>query len=116
MALLDDLRSIDVDVENTMSRFMDNEALFKKFLLKFPKDNNINALKDQINNKEYDLAASTTHTLKGVTGNLGITPLFTRFTKMVDDLRKNEYSNLEQLYSEIVDYYGKLCDLLKRYE
>lgn len=114
--LLDDLRNIGVDVDNTMNRFMNNMALYKKFLHKFPNDNNIEILKEQIESKTYDAAASTAHTLKGVTGNLGLTPMYDRFSKMVEDLRGNEYGNLENLYSEISGYYEKLCNLLKNYE
>lgn len=114
--LLEDLKNIDVDVANTMKRFLDNEALFKKFLLKFPADNNIDILKDQISQGQYDVAASTAHTLKGVTGNLGLTPMYEKFTEMVENLRNNEYGNLETLYTEIVEYYEKFCAVLKNHE
>lgn len=115
-ALLEDLKNLDVDIDNTMMRFMNNETLFKKFLLKFPNDNNISELKELINTKQYDVASSTAHTLKGVTGNLGLTPLYVRFTAMVEDLRNKEYGNLDTQYKEIAEYYEKFCNLLKKYE
>ncbi len=114
--LLDDLRSLDVDVENTMIRFMNNEAMYKKFLLKFPKDNKIIELGEIIRKKDYGEAETVAHMLKGVTGNLGLIPLFARFTIMVIDLRNKKYDNIETLYSEIAEYYEKLCETLKEYE
>ncbi len=113
---LNALKNIGVDVDSTMERFMHNETLYKKFLLKFPNDNNINLMLTQIENKDYETAASTAHTLKGVTGNLGITPLYEKFTSIVNDLRNNVYDNLEDDCKYIVEHYDEFCEVMKNFD
>ena len=52
--LLVDLEKLDVDVNKTLSRFMDNEELYLTFLYRFPNENKFNELKGKIENEEYD--------------------------------------------------------------
>lgn len=115
VGLLDDLKSIDVEVDTIMNSFMDNEELYKKFLYKFLNDNNMDLLGDKIYNKQYENLTLIAHTLKGTTAHLGLTPLYECFTKMVNELRQNEYGNIQTLYEEIVDYYERFCGILNKY-
>ena len=112
---LNELKSIGIDVDSTLERFMNNEGLYKKFLLKFPNDNNIDILMEQIKNKDYSVAATTAHTLKGVTGNLGLTPLYEKVTGIVNDLRNGVYDNLEEDCECVVNRYKEFCDVLEKF-
>lgn len=112
VSLMDNLNNFGVDVDIVLNRFLNNEELYKKFLFKFPDQINIEDLRDKIYNEQYEELISIAHVLKGVTGNLGLTPLYNCFTEMVCDLRNEEYDNIQTLYEKIVDYYEELNEML----
>ena len=62
------LKENGADVEGTLHRFMGNDALFLKFILKFKDDKNYAALKDALDQRNYEEAFKAAHTLKGVIG------------------------------------------------
>ena len=74
--MLTKLREAGCDMEGTLERFMNNEALCMKFLKKFPQDVTFGEMKKafaQGNTEEFFKAA---HTMKGVSGNLGLSSLY----------------------------------------
>lgn len=75
------------DVEGTLSRFAGNEAIYLKFLLKFKDDPNFDKLKESLEQGDLEEAFKAAHTLKGVSVNLGLTPLFDAASVMVELLR-----------------------------
>lgn len=67
-----ELEGAGVNVEETLRRFMNNEMLMIKFLRKFVDDENMNKLRTLIADKHYNEVLPVAHTLKGVSGNLGL--------------------------------------------
>ena len=61
-----------VDLDRTMERFMNNEGLYLKFLKRFPEDPNFAQMKENIAGGQYEEAFKNAHTLKGLSGNLGL--------------------------------------------
>ena len=78
------------DYNSTMARFMGNEALYVKFLDMLFKDDNLEKLGTALGQQDYEAAFAAAHTLKGVVGNMGLTPLFNAVCAIVESLRKRE--------------------------
>ncbi|MFG6355722.1 MAG: Hpt domain-containing protein [Acetatifactor sp.] len=74
-ALKQRLAENGADVEGTLHRFMGNEALYLKFLLKFKDDTNYRGLLNSLDGENYEEAFKYAHTLKGVSANLGLDPI-----------------------------------------
>lgn len=110
------LKEMNVDVDGTVSRFMGNTALFVKFIERFPNNNKMDKLKTALADKNYEEVLTEAHSLKGETGNLGITPLFTAFSAMVADVRANDYSRLDGQFENAEKYYHELCKVLETAE
>lgn len=75
------------DYHSTMARFMGNEAMYMKFLDMLFKDDNLEKLGEALEKQDYEEAFSAAHTLKGVVGNMGLTPLFHAVCAVVESLR-----------------------------
>ena len=75
------------DYERTMARFMGKEDMYIKFLNMFEKDDNIRKLENSIGSGDLTAAFEAAHTLKGVTANLGLTPLYNAVCNIVEPLR-----------------------------
>lgn len=89
------------DYNSTMARFMGNEAMYLKFLDMLFKDDNLEKLGTALEQQDYEAAFAAAHTLKGVVGNMGLTPLFNAVCAIVESLRKREvpedYNGLYQM-------------------
>lgn len=100
MSMLDELKDLGVNIEDALQRFMNNSALYEKMLGKLV--NNVRDIKvlPSIEAGDYGAAADAAHTLKGVMGNLSITPLYKGYTQIVNLLRDN---NPEEAKKILVD-------------
>lgn len=96
------------DYKTTMERFMGNEAMYLKFLGMFFKDENIKLLGKAISDNNMDGAFEAAHTLKGVAGNMGLSPLYDSVCAIVEPLRsKDEKADYRCLYNAILAEYAK---------
>lgn len=105
------------DVEATVRRFMGNEAMYQKFLGRFPADPNYESLGKQIEAQDYEEAFKSAHTLKGVSANLGLNPIFTVVSELVEEIRgkKNEEvdgARVNELWQNVQEVYTKFIDII----
>ncbi len=78
------------DYDKTMKRFMGNEALYCKILPKLFQDDNLQKLGRELETGNFESAFEAAHTLKGVSANLGLTPLYNAVCMIVEPLRNRE--------------------------
>lgn len=89
--LLEIMNHYDADVEGVCDRFLGDEDLLLQCLFQFKEDKGIYLLEEAINNSEYQKAFEFAHGLKGVTGNLGLEPLYEELCKLVETLRAETF-------------------------
>ena len=94
------LEGLGVNIEETMERFVENEALYFRCLNKLQDDKNYSLMCDAIEEgtdagKAFDAA----HALKGVSANLGLNKLF-RAGSM--DYDTDNLERLKAAYSEAI--------------
>lgn len=107
------LEDYGADYETTLARFMGNEQLYLRILRKFPQDDTLQKLGQALRDGDCTNAFNAAHTLKGVTGNLGLTPLYRAVCSIVEPLRAGEaHENHAALYRSIQAEYQKVLDLL----
>lgn len=111
--ILEKLSDLGVDIEDGMYRFMENKDLYIRCLQKFPAQAEKCTLHNDLAAKDYEAAVQSAHAMKGVTGNLSITPLYMRYTEMVNRLRAGETEGLEQMEEEISSIQTKICAVIK---
>ena len=109
-----ELEGAGVNVEETLRRFMNNEMLMIKFLRKFVDDENMNKLRTLIADKHYNEVLPVAHTLKGVSGNLGLIKLYEIFYRMCQDCRNDQYEDLDGLFAQAEANYSKVVEAIKK--
>lgn len=106
-----------VDVKTTISRFIDNEEIYLKFLYRFPDETQFYQLKQRLIEHKYDdKTLAIAHTFKGLTANLGMNKLFHMSAKIMNDIRNKNYDNIENDFLEIESNYEKICTLIQKYK
>ncbi len=114
-----ELENRGVDVKTALARFMGNVNIYKKFLLRFPADENFKKIKAAIDTRDKDAAFMAAHTVKGVAANLGLDPLSHKVEELVEIFRGvDKYPDdpkIEPLYEEAEKIYDEICDIIDRY-
>lgn len=102
-----------LDLEGSLARFMNKEDLYERFLKKFLDDRNFEDLKNALKDQKYEEAFRYAHTIKGVAGNLGLTPLYEGIQPLVEDLRHQTCANLDEELSRTEADYELMVSLIK---
>ena len=105
------------DVEGMLKRFMGNDGIYLKFLGKFPNDPNYANLGINMESANYEEAYKCAHALKGVVGNLGLTPIFENVSALVEELRNKAAEEVDavranELWQEIKKIYEQFINVI----
>lgn len=113
------LESYGSDYEETMGRFLGDETFYLKILGMLMKDESMGKLRDALDSKDMEAAFDAAHTLKGIAGNLGLTPFYTAVGTMVEALRDRDpdrdypalYQRVEAEYKKVELLRNSLCEI-----
>ena len=105
MNLKEFCEKLDIDYDNVLLKFGNNEILYKHYIKKFLEDETYYELEKSWNVKNYDEVEKSAHTLKGVSANLGINRLFELTSKIVQAVRMETYDNMEETYKKLEEEY-----------
>jgi HPt (histidine-containing phosphotransfer) domain-containing protein len=117
------LQSVGVDVGSALSRMLNKEEMYKKFLRKFREDKNTAELKallfsiDTLSAEDAEKIFHLSHTIKGVAGNLGLTDLYNESSYICEATRvgtadladiKAHFDILEKDYNALLAVLDKI--------
>ena len=102
MITIDELRALGADVESGLSRCVGNEALYLKLVGMGLGDAKFEELGTALNAGNLDKAFEFCHALKGVIGNLALTPLYDALSDLTEKLRAREEADYQAMYSNII--------------
>ena len=105
---IDDLREYGANVDEGLSRCLNNEEFYLKLVESMRDEDKFDALERAIEDGRLDDAFEAAHALKGVLGNLSITPLYEPVAEITELLR----TRTEMDYSELM---GKISSQHERF-
>ncbi len=115
MSLLEELKELGVDVNEGLERVMDDEPLYETLLGMFLDKVNSNPIEiGDFEAESLDELIGRVHTLKGLTGNLAITPLFEGYMQVLDLLRTNHAGEAVKVYERILPVQTAITECIKR--
>lgn len=115
MSLIEELKELGVNVDEGLERVMDDEPLYETLLGMFLDKVNSNPITiGDFEAGSLDDLIGRVHTLKGLTGNLAITPLFDGYMKMLDLLRTNRAGEAAKEYERILPVQTAITECIKR--
>lgn len=112
-AMLEKLAALGSDIKDGLNRFMENESLYVRCLQKFPPQVEQCTLHSDLAEKNYEAAIKSAHTMKGLTGNLSLTPLYIRYSEIVTRLRAGETQGVETVGAEIAQLEEQICAAIR---
>ena len=108
------LENAGIDYDAAVARFPGNSRLYIRFLHKFLQDENMQLFSLAMKEERYEDALLAAHTLKGVTGNLGLTQLFDLCSQIVLQMRAGNMTQAQELLSQIKESYESAVAAINR--
>ena len=115
MSLLTELQTFNVDVQDGLKRFVNNAALYEKMLKKFPAAAEDLPVLTYFESGDLEKTLANAHTLKGMTGNLSLSPLYKAYTDVVALLRANNPEEAKKLLISIIPVQEDIAACIKKY-
>lgn len=115
MGLFEELKELGVNVEEGLERVMDDAPLYETMLGMFiDKVNDNQIAMEDFEAEDLDVLISRVHILKGLTGNLAMTPLFTGYLQMLDLLRTGRPREAAKEYERILPVQVTIIECINR--
>ncbi|MBR0031504.1 MAG: Hpt domain-containing protein [Treponema sp.] len=111
MITIESLREFGADVDTGLTRCLGKEDFYIKMVNLGLKDPRFVAIKAELDSKNLTAAFEMAHALKGVVGNLALTPLYEPLEKITNLLRANTDTDYSEIYEEIKNKYEKLLSI-----
>ena len=108
MLTIENLRKYGANVDEGLKRCVNNEQLYLTLVNRFLDQNTFSDLKAAILDHDLEKAFHIAHSLKGVIGNLSLSPLYDVIYQMTELLR----NRTEMDYSDYIQRYEMSYSLL----
>ena len=111
MVTLEQLRDWGADVDAAMPRCLNNEAFYLKLVSKAVREPSFDGLREALEAGDLCKAFDRAHALKGVTGNLALTPIDKPVREITEHLRSRTDMDYMPLLAEILAQRASLLAL-----
>jgi len=110
---IQELKEYGADTEGAIDRFVGDKELYVQCVDMFLSDDKFYQLEVGFEKKDYTHLFEAAHSLKGVSGNLGLTPFYKTICDFVELLRNKQYDNLVDEYKKVLNKKAELVSCLK---
>lgn len=104
---LDDLIAYGANVDEGLSRCMNNESFYLRLVGTVQNEKGFDALAQAIDSGDLHAAFEAAHGLKGVLGNLSITPLYEPVSEITELLRNETQMDYTDIMQQIMDRWDR---------
>lgn len=111
MITIEKLREFGADVDDGITRCLNNADFYTNLVGKLTEDKTLYLLEQQLIRKDLDGAFETAHSLKGVYANLSLTPLIGPVTDITELLRNRTNTEYTELMDKLKNEFERLCEL-----
>ncbi|MBR1639336.1 MAG: Hpt domain-containing protein [Treponema sp.] len=111
MITIEGLKDFGADVNTGLSRCLNKEDFYLKMVNMGLADKRFEELEGVLKEKNLDSAFEMCHALKGVIGNLSLTPMYDKICEMTELLRARQDVDYLPMYEEIKASREKLLAL-----
>ena len=112
MLTIEQLNDFGVNTKEGLTRCMNNQKFYFKMLKMGLSSDQFDKLGNAIEAGKNDEAFEAAHALKGVLGNLALTPIYNPLAEMTEMLRAGKDANYVEMYKPIMDLRNQLLAMV----
>ena len=113
MLSVDILENFGVDTKEGLNRCMNNEGFYFRMINLGLSNEYFETLGRALEEGNLEEAFEAAHALKGVIGNLALTPIYDPLADMTEMLRAKKQADYVEIYRPIKEMRDKLLSMLK---
>jgi len=102
MITIDKLKEFGADTDEGLSRCYGNEGLYLRLMNMVLTESNFDKLKAAVEKNDLDAAFESVHALKGVLGNLSLTPMYDKTVEITELLRSRTEMDYMPLVNDLL--------------
>ncbi len=113
MLTIEGLDKLGANTGEGLSRCLGREDMYLRLVPKALNDENFEKLKSSINNGDLTTAFEAVHAIKGVSGNLSLTPIYKKAEELTTLLREKTEADYAVIADELItirDKFKALCE------
>ena len=110
--MLEELRNLGVEVDKILGTLNGKQSLYERLIFKFYDL----VKKSNITEDNLEEIYERVHALKGAAGNLGITPLFNEYVKILTLIREDKMNEVPNAIKEMIPVQEKILDCIAVYK
>ena len=113
MLTIEKLNQTGANTAEGLARCFGNEAFYLRLVGMIPREKNFDVLENAIKDGNLDNAFEAAHALKGILGNLSLTPMYNTVCEMTELLRARtdvDYTPMLRKLLDSRDMLAVLCD------
>lgn len=110
--MLEKLKELGVDVDKTLATLNGKQALYEKLIFKFYDLVKNSNLTEAVGDDIYERV----HALKGAAGNLGITPLFNEYVKLLGLIREDKLELVPDAIKAMLPVQEQIVNCIEEYK
>ncbi|MBP5551594.1 MAG: Hpt domain-containing protein [Bacilli bacterium] len=111
MVTIDNLRKFGADVDDGIARCVNNEGFYLMLVGKLIEDNQLAELAKKIEENDLNSAFLISHALKGMYGNLSITPIYNELVELTENLRASRQMDYAPAVNKLLKMKEELNNL-----
>ena len=113
MLTIEKLNELGINTKEGLERCLNKEDFYFKLITKAILDDSFMNLKTELENKNYDEAFKISHSLKGVLGNLAITPMYEIVYELTELLRNKKDMDYKEYIDNLLNKRNEILSLIK---
>ena len=112
MLTLEKLDEFGVDTKEGLTRCMNNQKFYFRMISMGLSNDSFEKLGKALEENNLDEAFEAAHALKGVLGNLALTPIYKPLSEMTEMLRAKKTADYTAIYEPILEMRNQLLQML----
>ena len=113
MLTIEKLQEYGADVKSGLERCMNSEDFYFRMISMLPDEKSFTELEEALKDNDLDKAFEAAHSLKGVAGNLSLSPLYDAASEITELLRAREQMDYTELLNKIMDQRQQIRKLIE---
>lgn len=116
MDYMEEMASLGANVKEGVGRVMDDQPLYEMMLGMFVETLERDPVHEaDFDQSDLDSLIKRVHTLKGITGNLSLTPLYQGYMEALTLLREDQPAKAKAVFSKILPVQEQFVGCIKRH-
>ena len=116
MSLLEELKSLGVDVDGGIHRLNGNQSLYERMMYKFLDMMKKSVVSPDFDSNDYADVIEVAHALKGAAGNLSVTPIYEAYGQIVDLLRSQKPEEARKVLEGVLPVQAEILDCIEKHK